>query len=313
VITRARASALLFGSAALGSIRFAGRAQTSAAIRVGVVPTETAAEAFYAKDMGFFAKAGLNVEIAVIQSASVVTSAVASNAVDIGWSSCVPLAIAHVKQIPFVVIAPASLYTTATRNAAIFVAVNSKIREAKDLNGKVFAVTGLGTISEYGPRAWIDRNGGDSSTLKFVELQYSAMPDALAAGRIDAAYLTEPWLAVGRKNAQLLAYPFDAVAKEFLFGTWFTTAQWAQSHPDLVESFSDVMRETATWANNNQAQSAAILAKYTKIDPAVIAGMVRVRFADRLSPAMLQPEIDVAAKYANFSTFPAAQMLYVRR
>jgi hypothetical protein len=41
--------------------------------------------------------------------------------------------------------------------------------------------------------------------------------------------------------------------------------------------------------------------------------MVRVRYADRLTAAMLQPEIDIAAKYNNFSTFPAAEMLYVPR
>lgn len=284
-----------------------------ATIRIGVVPTETSAEAFYAAQMGFFAKAGLDVEIQMIQSASVVTAAVASNAVDIGWSSCVPLAIAHAKSIPFVVIAPASLYSSAAPNAAIFVAPNSALQTAKDLNGKIVAVTGLGTISEFGPRAWIDRNGGDSSTVKFVELQYSAMPDALAAGRIDVAYLTEPWLAVGKKTARLLAYPFDAVGKEFLFGTWFTTAQWAANHPDLVKRFAEVMRETAAWANQNPAQSGALLAKYTKLDPAVVASMVRVRFGDRLTAGMLQPEIDLAAKYGNISAFPAAEMLYVPR
>jgi len=274
------------------------------------VPTETSAEAFYAKEMGFFAKAGLDADIRMIASASVVTTAVASNSVDVGWSSLVPIAIAHSKQIPFVVIAPASLYTSAAPNAAVFVAVNSPIRSAKDLNGKIFAVTGLGTISEFGPRAWIDHNGGDSSTVRFVELQYSAMPDALTAGRIDAAYFTEPWLAIAKKNGRVLAYPFGAVAKDFLFGSWFTMSQWAGDHPDLVRKFAAAMRETAVWANANEAKSAEILAKYTKIDPAVVATMVRVRFGDRLTPSMMQPEIDVAAKYGKFASFPASELIY---
>lgn len=41
----------------------------------------------------------------------------------------------------------------------------------------------------------------------------------------------------------------------------------------------------------------------------VIAGMVRVRYADRLTAAMIQPEIDVAAKYGNFTTFPAQDLI----
>jgi NitT/TauT family transport system substrate-binding protein len=242
-----------------------------------------------------------------------VTSAVASNSVDVGWSSLVPLAIAHSKGIPFVVIAPASLYRSETPNAAVFVAADSPIHSPKDLNGKVFAVTGLGTISEFGPRAWIDRNGGDSSTVKFVELQYSAMPGALAAGRIDAAYFTEPWLAVAKKSARLLGYPFGAVARDFLFGSWFTMSTWASAHPDLVARFAAAIRETALWANANQAKSAEILSEYTKIDPSVVATMVRVRFGDSLTPSMMQPEIDVAARYGKFVPFPAADLIYTSR
>lgn len=305
-----RCTRAAFVAGALAASAVPARAQTTATIRVGVVPTETSAQAFYAKEMGFFAKAGLDADIHVISSASVVTSAVASGSIDVGWSSLVPIATAHARQIPFIVIAPASLYLSATPNAAIFVSANSPIRSAKDLNNTVFAVTGLGTISEYGAKAWIDRNGGRSSRVVFVELQYSAMFDALDRGFVDAAYFTEPWLAIAKKRARLLAYHYGAVAKDFLFGTWFTMAQWAKEHPDLVAKFSTAIREAGLWANANPSKSAEILAKVTKIDPAIVASMVRVRYGDRLAPTMMQPEIDVASKYGDFPNFPASDLIY---
>jgi hypothetical protein len=64
------------------------------------------------------------------------------------------------------------------------------------------------------------------------------------------------------------------------------------------------------WANSNEAQSGQILAKYSNIDPRVLGTMTRSHYAERLDPALLQPLIDVAAKYAKFNSFPAQELIY---
>jgi NitT/TauT family transport system substrate-binding protein len=310
MITRRALAALLVvtGLAATGG---GARAQTLAPLRVATTPIENGAEVYYAKDMGFFAKAGLDVDIQGIQSGSAVAGAVVSNAVDVGFASLVPLAIAHSKNIPFVLIAPGAVWTQAAKNSGLFVASGSRIRSGKDLDGKVLSTAGRGTLTEFAARAWIDGTGGDASTVKFLEMGYSAMPDALAAGRIDGALINEPYFQVASKDGRLIGYPYDYVAKDFLIAGWFTTAQWAADHPDLVNRFAAAMRETAIWANQpqNQARSAEILEKYTHIDPAVAATMIRVRFGDRLTAAAVQPQIDVSAKYAGFPTFPAQDII----
>jgi hypothetical protein len=71
------------------------------------------------------------------------------------------------------------------------------------------------------------------------------------------------------------------------------------------------MRETATWANANAQLSGTILSKYTKIDPDVVATIARAHFAEQLTPALMQPLIDAAAKYNGFSSFPARDLIYV--
>jgi NitT/TauT family transport system substrate-binding protein len=155
----------------------------------------------------------------------------------------------------------------------------------------------------------MDQNGGDSSTVKFIEIPFPAMPAALEARRIDAAFIAEPFLTVALKTGRVLAYGYDSIAKHFLFGAFFTTPQWAQDHPDVVSRFAVAIRETAAWANKNPVKSGEILAKYTKIDPAVIASMTRARFAEQLTPALMQPLIDVSAKYNGFASFPAQELL----
>jgi hypothetical protein len=96
----------------------------------------------------------------------------------------------------------------------------------------------------------------------------------------------------------------------FLFGTWFTMSQWAKDHPDLVARFSTAIREAGLWADANRSKSAQILARVTIIDPTIVDSMVRARYADRTTPAMMQPEIDIASNYGDFPPFAARDMIY---
>ena len=288
-----------------------GDAQT---MRLSVLlpPVDTAAEIFIAQDLGFFAKQGLDVQIEPGTNGSAIAAAVSTDAVDIGYSDLVTLAKAHVKGIPFVAVAPAAIWTSAAPTAALVVQAGSPIKSAKDLAGKVIAIPGLATLAEYSPRAWIDENGGDDTTVKFVEMPYSAMPAAITAGRIDAAYIAEPYLADLRSSVRILGYAHNAVAKVFLQSAWFTTPQWAKGHPELVRRFAAAMRETAIWANQktNYPRSGEILAKYSQTDPAVIAKMARATFGVALTAASIQPAIDVAAKYGDLAGFPASALIY---
>jgi hypothetical protein len=40
--------------------------------------------------------------------------------------------------------------------------------------------------------------------------------------------------------------------------------------------------------------------------------MARTRYGEQLSPSLMQPVIDVAAKYSKFAPFPADQLIYKR-
>jgi NitT/TauT family transport system substrate-binding protein len=140
------------------------------------------------------------------------------------------------------------------------------------------------------------------------------MPAALSSGRVDGALMNEPYFSLAKKTEHLLGYPYDAVAKDFLIAGWFTTAQWAKDNPDLLDRFISVMRETAQWANKkeNQAKSAEILVKYTPTDPSVVSSMVRVRFGEQLVASEVQSQVDVAARYLPFTTFPAQEIIYTK-
>lgn len=300
-----------FVLAAVAATRAPAFAQTPAAVRIQTNPIDSGAEVYYAHDLGLFAKAGIDAQIEPGKNGAAIAAAVAGGAVDIGYADLGSLAKAHTRGVDFAIVAPAAMWVASAPVNALMVAKNSAVRSARDLNGKTVAVPGLGTGADYTVRDWLQANGADLATVKIIELPYSAMPAALEAGRIDAAHVAEPFIAVARANARILASADDVLGKAYLRTVWFANAGWAKAHPDLVAKFGAVMRDTARWANDkrNYGQSAAILVKYTQIDPALVKSMTRVVYGESLDPKLLQPEIDSNAKYGGFTTFPAAELL----
>jgi NitT/TauT family transport system substrate-binding protein len=283
-------------------------------VRVATNPIDSGAEVYYADDLGLFAKAGLSVQIQPGQNGAAIAAAVASDAIDIGYADIGALAKAHTRGIDFSIIAPAAMWDSSSPVNVLMVAKDSPIRGAKDLNGKTIAVPGLGTGAALAVNAWLDANGADTNSVKFLELPYAAMPAALEAGRIDAAHVAEPFVSVAKQNARVLALADDALGKVYLRTVWFARTSWAKAHPDVVARFAAVMSQTAKWANDkrNQSRSASILVQHTKIDSSVVAAMVRVRYGESLDAALLQPEINANAKYNHFTSFAADELIYRR-
>jgi NitT/TauT family transport system substrate-binding protein len=307
-----RRTALTLGAAAVAAplIPARVRAQTRP-IRIALVPIDNNALPFFAQEMGFFAKAGLAADVQQMQSGAAMTAAVAGGSIDIASSNIVQLAQAHERHLPFTLVAPAGVYLPQAATTVLMTPVNTPLKTAKDLSGKTIAVTGLKSIAQYAPMAWVDKNGGDSKTVKFVEMPVQEMPDAMAAGRIDAAVVQEPFIAGAKlKNAKIFADVFGAIGPSYLISAYFGTGDWAKANPDTVKAFQRVMHDTAAWANKNHAKTADILVNVLHVDANVVPTMTRAIFAETLLPSQIQPPIDVAVKYGGIAEFPASELIF---
>ena len=288
-------------------------ARADGPLRVMSLPIDQGAQAFYAQDLGMFKRAGLDTQVSITNFGTQVAAAVAGGSIEIGQSNIISLAAAHERGLPFALIAAAGLYSSAKPTSLMLVEKNSPLKTAKDLDGKTVAVNGLKSITQISVQAWADQNGGDSQAIKFVEMPFVEMEPALASGRIDMALFADPnattALAAGRTRP--FGKAFDAIGKQFLIGGWFAKTDWIAANPDTVRKFVGAMREAAQWGNkpSNLKDSAAILEKYTKV---AVGNANRVVYGERLDPALIQPCIDVAAKYGALkASFPAAQLIYV--
>ena len=281
-------------------------------LRVGAMLLDSSAQVYYAQDLGFFKAAGLDVQLTVLNNGSALIAATVSGSVDIGFGSASPVIQARQRGIPVHFILPAAVWIGPEGNSGMVVLKGSPIHSAVELNGKRVAVAGLQDLTQFQAQAWLDKNGGDSSTVQFVEMPYAEMAPALQQGRITAACVTEPFLgatkAVGTEIGNLSA----AVGGQYMLAGWFGQDSWLQRNPEALRRFATAMQQAARWANAHQKESAAILVKYTKITPETAATMSRAHYDenDHLEVRYLQPLVDILAKYGKTQQAPAADLIW---
>lgn len=296
---------------AIGAAGLPAPGQNAALITLATNPIDSGAEPYYAAEMGFFEKAGLDVKLTPIPNGNTTAAAVANDSVDIGTSNLVSLEVAFKKGLPLTLIAPETLYDTNAPGTVLVVARDSPLRTAKDLEGKLIATSPLRGIGEYAVDAWVDQNGGDSSKLKFVEIPMVEMSAAIGIGRAAAAFLAEPYVSQAQATTRVFGKPYDAIGRQFLTTGWITSTAWAKAHPDLVARFASAMRTTAIWANRNHPRSGEILARISGVDAKIIAGMSRARYGETMLASQVQPTIDIAARYKLIdAAFPASEIIF---
>ena len=231
-----RRTAICAWAATVAAPRLAG-AQAADALTIALVPVENAAQAYFADELGFFAKARIAADLQPLSNGGAIASAVASGAADIGFATVIPIALAHTKGLPLQFVSAGYVSNDKLPTSAMLVLPDAPIHRGADLDGKLAATNGLATINEYVPRAWIDGNGGDSDRVRFAEMPFSGMPSALAAGRVDAIYVAEPFATVAKAHARVLFYGTAITRDGEMLGGWFAENEWARTHADLVHRF----------------------------------------------------------------------------
>jgi NitT/TauT family transport system substrate-binding protein len=285
-------------------------AQTPDVVHVAAIPVDVTGNLYYALDLGLFKKAGLDVQITTLSSTAATTQAVATGAVDVGTTNLVSIALAHERGIPIVVVAPAGASSSASPIEGILVATGSPIKTAKDLDGKSIITAVLRNGLTIETAAWMEKNGGDYQSLKWIEAPNPTSAAMVSGGRVDAAVLAEPYLsaALAGGDVRLLATLGAEIAPVTVIGGYITSRDYAAAHPGIVRRFRAALMEAGRWANGHRAAAAAIIQSYAKQTPSATAH--HSVFLESFSAADLQPIIDAAARYGVLkAAFPAADFV----
>jgi NitT/TauT family transport system substrate-binding protein len=293
--TRARALALA-GAAAL--FPRGARAQAPADhVRIGWTASENAAQAYYAVNQGYLAKAGIDAELFTFPNSQAISNALAGNAIDVGAADMIQLANGYLHGVPFAFFAGAAVYSSAVPTLELLVGKDAPYKTAKDLEGQTVAVIALNSISAITVEEWVRQNGADLTKIKIFELPFPAMLPAIEHATIAAALFAEPFLTSALPECRVLGKTYDVVAKQFYITSWFSSRDWLGRDPDLVRRFTRAIYDTARWSNSHHDDTATILSGLTKIPVEKLRAMNRAEFATSLDPKLMQPVLDIAYRY----------------
>ena len=312
--TITRAQALAGAAALVAAPRFAG-AQGLEKIRLAGVPTDDLTSVYYAIKTGMYAKAGLDVEVVPTSSGTIATTAVIAGTYEIGKGSAIASLVAHLRDLPLVVISNGSLWDPKVPYNLGLVAADSTIKTGADLNGKVGATSALNDLNQLAISAWVDKNGGDSKTMKWVEIPNSASGASLAEHRVDVCALQEPVLSaeLAAGKVRVLGPVYSAISDHFVFGVFFCNKDWAAKHSDAIKRWVRTTYDATAYTNAHHAETVAMMSDITKIPAPIISKMARVDNATQATsdPSLLQPLIEAAAKYKFIPrSFPAKEAYF---
>lgn len=294
---RRAAIALLAAAAAVPAGTARAQAPALVPLRIATPGGDTYAEPFYAQDTGLLAKAGFDGQLTVLNNAGAVLAAVVGGSVDVGIGDIIGIANAVNHGIPISIFAGAGLYQSSAATTLLCVDKSSAVRQAKDLEGKVVSVVTLVGLGTSATKAWLTQNGADLEKIRFLELPQSEMQPALARGLVAAAVLVEPFLNAAKNDVRVLGKPYDAIGKEFLICQWIATRDWLARNAAAAKRLVGAIYESARWANTHHDESLPIIAKYNKVDPDRMRGIVRAVYATTLDVALIQPVIEIGVRY----------------
>lgn len=286
--------------------------QTVTKVTVGVNASDDATPLLWAKTSGMFARAGLDVDIQKFPSGSIAVAAVIGGSLDIARTSLLPMINAHNRGIPVQLIAPADLALPNDDSDAIVVAKDSPMTSGKQFNGATLPIPALHDFNEIATRAWIDATGGDSKTVRFIEVPISSIVPAIETGRVPGGMITNPFLkdALAAGRVKVIGRPNQAIAKRYLITAYMATVPFIAGHHDAVSTFAQVLAQSGAYVTAHHAETVAAVASFWGITASVISGMPTSPLAASLDPKDIQPLIDAAARYGVIAkTYPADELI----
>jgi len=268
--------------------------------KLGYMKIVDNAAMFVAMEKGFFKAEGLELETVPMAGGAVIVQGVTSGDLQFGWTNVISLYQAYVEGFDFKLIAGGATNVRGSNEThAIVVGKDSSIKSAKDLEGKTVAVNTLNNIVHLMAMAWVDKNGGTSSKIKFVEIPFPQMEPALVAGKVDAISVQEPFAAVAARKPEtrVLSNPWGDVTAKFLIASWFASEKWIQKNKSTAQAFVRAINRGIDAIHADKEGARAAMIKWAGLNPDMVGKIGLPLFEKAVNEKDVQATIDLTIKY----------------
>jgi NitT/TauT family transport system substrate-binding protein len=270
-------------------------------LTVGSSPTISNASLYYASEAGLFQKNGLSVTPDVIQSGQQAIPQLLNGQIQFAAADPLGSMLAISQGIPIEIVVGGNVAPAgpAKDPSGLIAKPGGPIKSLADLDGKTVAVNATKSLAQVALEAAIDKKGGDSRTVKWIEVPFPQMVAAVKNGTVAAAATNEPFVTAG-KTAGLTEVPYGGLSTT-LAGVpqvvYLASKSYVSSHPQVVKSFIASVNAANSALGSNPGEIRAVGAKSTTINAATLAKITLPSFGPPLSLAKLEELEQLMVKY----------------
>lgn len=271
---------------------------------VGVVPVPSSAALFIAEKKGFFKEEGLTVKTEIIQAPQAVMPKIINGSMDAFLTSYVSLMSINDSGAAKIKLFQHS-QEAAPGIAGVVVPKGSTVKTAADLKGKTIAVNALKALGQTVTNAHLAEAGVKPEEVKYVAVQFADQIGALASGKIDAAWLVEPFLTAAKAagNTQVID-TMDGPTAGVPIDGWGVSEDWLTKNPKTAAAFHRALAKAQQLASTDRNAINEVVPTYTQIPAAAASAMKLGTFSMEPDMANVQKLADLLTSYGYLKTKP---------
>ncbi len=240
-------------------------------INFGVELSLLPAMVWVAERNGYFQEEGLDVNIKGFDSGRSAMSAMLDEGAELDMVTVAqtPFVFNSFKRDDYAIIA---VMVFSNNDVKVVGRKDRGIEAPSDLRGKRVGVT-KGSTGHYVISLFLSKHGLTLSNVELVDLKATELPEALAAGKVDAICTWEPhvWKAkkLLGKNARVFLEP-DIFREDFYF---VVKKDFIKKHPEALKRFLRAMGKAEAFIGSNKEMAMTIVSERLNIDREFIASV----------------------------------------
>jgi NitT/TauT family transport system substrate-binding protein len=238
-------------------------------LSIGLFPSLDYAAFYVGLGDGIFEEHGLNVDVEHIFTGTGLFSSITSGQKHLATNSLTSGTVGITNNLPIQAISVAA-YQETEGNTEVLVLGDSDIQSFGDLAGRTVATINLQGLFHLGVMNAVTAEGGDPSTIEALPMSPADEPTALAAGRVDAIVLQDPFLTQAKTEFpefRTLGNPFATFDFQLPVGVFWSSKETADANPELMRRFREALAESTEVANANPERLLEVIPEYTDLTP----------------------------------------------
>lgn len=277
------------------------RALAAVKMRGVALPITNYTPLLVAREKGWFAEENLDISWTMVAQGAVSIEAVYGGSAEFGGSSIFEPLVARGNGFDIVyVVAQTRLPQQPPDNTAMLVRAEDNIKGPKDLAGKTVSAGLINSVNYIHTHVWLRKHGVDPKTVRFVEVPFPQMNDALLRNRIDAAFNVEPFVSAALKTgkARSLGHPYLENVPGMDIAHYIAKESWVKANADAMRRFKKAVDRATNYLNSApKDERNQWIAKYTGMDVNVVATVNLPIFTTEFNVETLKKNLDLAVEF----------------